>query len=131
MMSSTRGSPASHGADVERHRSGQPACGPGGQFFIAIYNDEGGMSRFWKAVKRIYCSGTVGRWLILAVFVPYFALRHIVKWIVTGGRTSSKRTRGMSVYYDWIDWLGGYPSKWPRSKSCCTSARPEGSLWKT
>lgn len=82
---------------------------PGGQFFIAIYNDEGGMSRFWKAVKRIYCSGTAGRWLMLALFMPYFALRHLVKLLVSRGKSSSSRTRGMSVYYDWIDWLGGYP----------------------
>ncbi len=82
---------------------------PGGQFFIAIYNDEGGMSRFWKAVKRIYCSGTIGRWLMLAVFMPYFIARHLFKLIVTGGKGATSRTRGMSVYYDWIDWLGGYP----------------------
>lgn len=82
---------------------------PGGQFFIAIYNDEGAMSRFWKAVKRMYCSGTVGRWLMLAVFMPYFVLRHVFKLLVTGGRGAGTRTRGMSVYYDWIDWLGGYP----------------------
>lgn len=82
---------------------------PGGQFFIAIYNDEGGMSRFWKAVKRIYCSSTIGRWLMLAVFMPYFIARHLFKLIVTGGKGATSRTRGMSVYYDWIDWLGGYP----------------------
>ncbi|RLS55576.1 MAG: class I SAM-dependent methyltransferase [Planctomycetota bacterium] len=83
---------------------------PGGQLFIAIYNDEGGMSRFWTAVKRIYCSGPLGRWLMLGVFIPYFVARHLAKLVLTGGQASrTSRTRGMSVYYDWIDWLGGYP----------------------
>lgn len=81
----------------------------GGHLFIAIYNDEGGMSRFWARVKQIYCSGLLGRWLMMAMFIPYFALRHLAKLVLVGRNTPSSRTRGMSVYYDWIDWLGGYP----------------------
>ncbi len=83
---------------------------PGGQLCIAIYNDEGGVSRFWKRVKRLYCSGMLGRWLVLATFIPYFALRTAVKWIISGREAAlTPGSRGMSVYYDWIDWLGGYP----------------------
>lgn len=82
----------------------------GGQFFIAIYNDEGGMSRFWTRVKQIYCSGILGRWLMLAIFIPYFSVRAAGKWILQRGHTTnSNRTRGMSITHDWIDWLGGYP----------------------
>ena len=29
----------------------------GGHLFIAIYNDQGLLSDFWKWVKRIYCTG--------------------------------------------------------------------------
>lgn len=83
---------------------------PGGQLFIAIYNDEGGVSRFWKRVKQLYCSGWLGRWLVLATFVPYFALRAAARWVVSGREAAlTPGSRGMSVYYDWIDWLGGYP----------------------
>ena len=83
---------------------------PGGQLFIAIYNDEGGMSRFWTKVKQIYCSGLAGRWLMMALFIPYFSVRTAMKWVLSRGRaTATSRTRGMSIYYDWIDWLGGYP----------------------
>ena len=83
---------------------------PGGQLFIAIYNDEGGVSRFWTRVKRLYCTGLVGRWLVLATFIPYFALRTAIKWIISGREAAlTPGSRGMSVYYDWIDWLGGYP----------------------
>ncbi len=82
---------------------------PGGQLFIAIYNEEGGVSRFWRRVKQIYCSNALGRWLMMALFIPYFVLRHLTKLVFAGRQTQSSRTRGMSVYYDWIDWLGGYP----------------------
>lgn len=83
---------------------------PGGQLFIAIYNDEGGISRFWTRVKRLYCSGIVGRWLVMATCIPYFAFRTAVKWIVSGREAAlTPGSRGMSVYYDWVDWLGGYP----------------------
>ncbi len=82
---------------------------PGGQLLIAIYNDEGGISRFWTRVKRFYCSGVLGRWLVLAMFIPYFTLRTAVKWIISGREAALTPARGMSVYYDWIDWLGGYP----------------------
>lgn len=99
---------------------------PGGQFFIAIYNDEGGTSRFWKAVKRIYCSRTVGRWLMLGVFMPYFAFRHLAKLLVTAGKSSSTRTRGMSVYYDWIDWLGGYPFEVAKVEELLHFCQPRG-----
>ena len=83
---------------------------PGGQLFIAIYNDEGGVSAFWTRVKRLYCSGVVGRWLVLATFIPYFAMKTAIKWGVSGREAAlTPGARGMSVYYDWIDWLGGYP----------------------
>ena len=83
---------------------------PGGQFFIAIYNDEGGLSRFWTRVKRLYCSGPLGRWLVKATCIPYFAFRTAAKWAISGREAAlTPGTRGMSVYYDWIDWLGGYP----------------------
>ena len=100
---------------------------PGGQLFIAIYNDEGGVSRFWTQVKRLYCSGLLGRWLVLATFIPYFALRTAVKWVVSG-RTAALTpgSRGMSVYYDWIDWLGGYPFEVARVEELLQFGRERG-----
>lgn len=84
--------------------------GVGGQLFLAIYNDQGAVSRFWTRVKQTYCSGTLGRWLVMAVFIPYFAARAAVKRVIYGpDRSSLTQSRGMSLYYDWIDWLGGFP----------------------
>lgn len=85
-----------------------------GTLFIAIYNDQGVVSKFWSAVKRCYCSGLIGRIAVSGLFIPYFMTREIVKGLVTSGNpfasfSSYRKQRGMSPYYDWIDWLGGYP----------------------
>ncbi len=87
---------------------------PRGQLFISIYNDQGGQSRRWRSVKRLYNTGRVGQGLVLGVFVPYFALRSAV--VDALRRTNPlrnyreyKKDRGMSRVRDWVDWLGGYP----------------------
>ena len=78
---------------------------------IAIYNDQGLRSKLWRIVKRIYCSGALGRSFIKGLLVPYFALRTVVVSVIRGRNEfkAYRRNRGMSIYYDWIDWLGGYP----------------------
>ena len=84
---------------------------PGGKLFIAIYNDQGLRSDIWLKIKQLYCSGSLGRNFILAVFIPYFFTRSLLKCIVTGKNVfkNYKKERGMSIYYDWVDWLGGLP----------------------
>jgi 2-polyprenyl-3-methyl-5-hydroxy-6-metoxy-1,4-benzoquinol methylase len=87
---------------------------PGGVVFISIYNDQGGTSRRWKTVKRIYNSGTPGRLLTSGVFIPYFILRGAAGDLIRHtnplrGYREYKRSRGMSRVHDWFDWLGGYP----------------------
>ena len=76
--------------------------------------DRGWNSVFWRQVKRTYCSGFIGKAAVLSVFIPYFALRGLtadlcrLKNPVRRYRDYKKK-RGMSKFYDWIDWLGGYP----------------------
>lgn len=87
---------------------------PDGQLFIAIYNDQGWRSNGWRLVKRLYCGSNLGRWSMKVVFIPYFALRGILVGLVKHGTPlgqfrNYKSNRGMSIYHDWIDWLGGYP----------------------
>ncbi len=83
----------------------------GGKLYIALYNDQGWRSTFWWQVKRIYCSGLVGRWLMSAIFIPYMAFRALCKSILTGTNVFKeyKQYRGMSIWHDWVDWLGGFP----------------------
>jgi 2-polyprenyl-6-hydroxyphenyl methylase/3-demethylubiquinone-9 3-methyltransferase len=87
---------------------------PGGWLYIAIYNDQGWLSRYWTAVKKLYCSGTAGRLAVSAAIMPYFALRALVASLVRHRDPVTyfreyRRRRGMSAYHDWVDWLGGYP----------------------
>jgi len=85
-----------------------------GAYFIAIYNDQGWTSKFWKKVKIVYCSSKLGSYGVKLFFLPYFFITSVGAGIVKFGTPlgyikSYKANRGMSIYYDWIDWLGGYP----------------------
>lgn len=91
----------------------QGRVAPGGRLLVAIYNDQGGTSRRWRTVKRIYCGSTAGRLAMTAVFFPYFALGGLVVDLRDRRnplqRYRGQLERGMSVIHDWRDWLGGYP----------------------
>lgn len=86
----------------------------GGRLFISIYNDQGLISKLWLKVKQAYCKGGLPRALVLAAYIPYFTAITLAAGVVRTGNPLSrfieyKKERGMSVYHDWIDWLGGLP----------------------
>ena len=86
----------------------------GGRLFIAIYNDQGAISKLWLRIKRLYLSGTPGRRFVWATFAPYFVFRLLIADLIKGRNPVAryveyKRSRGMSMVHDWRDWLGGYP----------------------
>lgn len=81
---------------------------PGGLLFIALYNDEGIISKYWLIVKQIYNRFPWAQWLLRVLYAPYFVgLGMLVSKIryLNGKRAR----RGMAPWYDMIDWLGGYP----------------------
>jgi 2-polyprenyl-6-hydroxyphenyl methylase/3-demethylubiquinone-9 3-methyltransferase len=87
---------------------------PGGQLFIAIYNDQGGVSRRWRSVKRLYnrVPRPVGLGIVLAIGAWREAREALVSLL--RGRNPVARWRhstgrGMTVWYDLVDWVGGYP----------------------
>jgi 2-polyprenyl-6-hydroxyphenyl methylase/3-demethylubiquinone-9 3-methyltransferase len=83
-----------------------------GLLYIAIYNDEGLASRLWVKVKRFYCSGPVGQAIVMGVFIPIFAVKAALQCVVQFRNVFADyahHARGMSMFRDWIDWLGGYP----------------------
>lgn len=85
-----------------------------GLLCIAIYNDQGILSLFWRTIKKIYCSNIIGRFLISSLLIPFFALQYSLKSLIHYKNpfkifSKYKQKRGMSIYHDWIDWLGGYP----------------------
>jgi len=85
----------------------------GGQLFIAIYNDQGTLSTWWRRVKKGYCSGIPGKALVCAVLIPFLVVggagRDLLKGRNPLARYVRPTTRGMSAFYDWFDWLGGLP----------------------
>lgn len=85
-----------------------------GQLFIAIYNDQGKPSRRWRTVKRWY-NRLPPRLRFLVVWPSFLQLwwRPIVKDVLAGDPARSfreyRKGRGMSLWADLIDWVGGYP----------------------
>ena len=79
---------------------------PGGMLFIAIYNDQGWLSSYWSLVKRLYNASIALRYMLIAAYTPYFVG---LRWLVRALRGRPSPERGMSLWYDMKDWLGGYP----------------------
>ncbi|NUM31878.1 MAG: methyltransferase domain-containing protein [Bacteroidetes bacterium] len=85
-----------------------------GKVFIALYNDQGATSKKWLKVKKMYNSGFLGKLIIGSVFYTYFFL-NLLFYTLKNGKSpikyikEYKKNRGMSVFYDWRDWIGGLP----------------------
>lgn len=86
---------------------------PDGKIFIAIYNDEGRSSKRWAMLKKTYNKNRNLRPLILAAATIRMWGPAIIRDLLKGKPMSSwknyKSSRGMSAWYDVIDWVGGYP----------------------
>lgn len=84
-----------------------------GQLFIAIYNDQGRISERWSFLKRRFNSAP--DWLKLVMVIGtvahFWTMTVLLDAIKRGDPLRSWRNqpRGMSPWYDAIDWIGGYP----------------------
>jgi SAM-dependent methyltransferase len=85
-----------------------------GYLFISIYNDQGQLSKFWHVIKRSY--NILPKPLKFIVLWPSFFLMYGMKIAgdILRGRVfdlwfNYKKQRGMSAWWDVIDWVGGYP----------------------
>jgi SAM-dependent methyltransferase len=102
-----------------------------GRLFVAIYNDEGWRSALWRRVKRLYCRGRLGRALVKGIGIPYLAARTLAAYAIRGWNPirawrDYRKLRGMSMYHDWIDWLGGFPFEVARPEEVLDFCRPRG-----
>jgi 2-polyprenyl-3-methyl-5-hydroxy-6-metoxy-1,4-benzoquinol methylase len=91
-----------------------PLVSDGGVLFIALYNDQGLASRFWKRAKRLYNQFPPSlRFLVLGPLAAPLLVTSTLGDIVHRRplRILSNRTqgRGMTVWTDIVDWVGGYP----------------------
>lgn len=78
----------------------------GGRLFIAIYNDQGWVSQYWLAVKKLYNMNLIFRWAVTCFHFPYLFAARWLKRALSGGLVIE---RGMSIWFDMLDWLGGLP----------------------
>ena len=81
---------------------------------LALYNDQGAQSNFWKKIKKLYNISPFNAFLIKLFFLPLYFILYLFTGILIYKNpfyyfANYKKTRGMSLYHDWIDWLGGYP----------------------
>ena len=84
---------------------------------VAIYNDQGTKSKVWNLVKNFYNKTPkfVRPCFALSTFIGmnFFSfLYHIFKFKMIFYLKNIKNyrsNRGMNLYNDWVDWIGGYP----------------------
>ncbi len=79
--------------------------GNGGMLFIAIYNSQPFATRYWTNVKKAYNRFAFVRPVLVLLHLFYPTLPSIVINLTK----RKKPPRGMTIWYDLLDWLGGYP----------------------
>jgi 2-polyprenyl-3-methyl-5-hydroxy-6-metoxy-1,4-benzoquinol methylase len=87
---------------------------PDGSLFVAIYNDEGARSNRWRTIKKLYnFLPSYLRFLVIAPCSIALLWRQVLRDTLRGQPLHYFQTyrsrRGMSVWHDIIDWLGGLP----------------------
>jgi SAM-dependent methyltransferase len=88
----------------------------GGRLFIAIYNDQGRPTVIWKKIKKAYCAAPepLRTGVLLLAFARLWGptmVRDLLKGQpgATARNYSKGGGRGMSLWRDVVDWVGGYP----------------------
>ena len=90
---------------------------PGGQLFLALYNDTGSQSTRWTWIKRTYNKlPTFLRTPYTLMIIAPGELKTLASAMVrlkpgeyVRAWTQYDQRRGMSRWRDFIDWVGGYP----------------------
>jgi SAM-dependent methyltransferase len=92
-----------------------PLVAPNGQLFIAIYNDQGPVSQLWTKVKRAYVrapgplKGVILTLSLVPLWTPAVARKLLSGEKLSGKRGQPKQRRGMGIWHNVKDWVGGYP----------------------
>lgn len=106
----------------------------GGRLFLAVYNDQGGASRRWLAIKRAY--HRLPSWLRppwVVVIAGYYEAKFALARLLRGKNPlpfadwrRKKQDRGMSAWHDWVDWIGGLPFEVASPEQIILPLREEG-----
>ena len=95
----------------------EPLVAEGGKLYISIYNNQGGATLLWTSLKRFYnqSSNPMKGFIVLSVGA-YWETRSALSRLLRCENplpfkrwAERKQTRGMSVWHDLVDWVGGYP----------------------
>ena len=88
-----------------------------GLLYLAIYNDQGWKSHVWWFVKLLYnrlpapinllYGYMIGILSKILVLMKYTLL--LKPMVIISGWINYKKQRGMSIFYDMQDWVGGFP----------------------
>lgn len=90
----------------------------GGTLFISLYNDQGGASRRWSTIKRIYnrLPSSMRGLFAFVIYLPLEIRSILIHTIRLKPmvyfdyiKNYNKYGRGMSWWHDKIDWIGGFP----------------------
>jgi 2-polyprenyl-3-methyl-5-hydroxy-6-metoxy-1,4-benzoquinol methylase len=106
---------------------------PGGQLFIAIYNDLGSRSARWVQLKRLYnrLPAFLRAPYTLAVMAPgelKTALGAVLRGQAGAYWQAWRRgpARGMNRWRDMVDWVGGYPYEYAKPEELLDFYRRRG-----
>lgn len=88
---------------------------PGGMLFISIYNDEGWRSAGNRKMKEIYNTApAVVKHAMVGSYAVFIATKEFTLDVLCRKNPLTRyrekiKSRGMSVWYDIVDWVGGWP----------------------
>jgi 2-polyprenyl-3-methyl-5-hydroxy-6-metoxy-1,4-benzoquinol methylase len=107
---------------------------PGGLLYLAIYNDSGRVSRRWLRIKRIYnTSPHIFRVLLVAVIAFLLEAKRALGTLFSlknphpcNDGENKKKQRGMSVWHDYVDLVGGYPFEFATPEQIFSFYREKG-----
>jgi 2-polyprenyl-6-hydroxyphenyl methylase/3-demethylubiquinone-9 3-methyltransferase len=106
-----------HAMDLVTHN-----VASGGLLAMGIYNRMW-LNGFWLRVKKFY------NWAFWPIRFPMalslFGLTAGAR-ILRGRHPFRKRSRGMSVWYDTVEWLGGVPYEWASEGEVCGFLKQRG-----
>ena len=103
----------------------------GGRFYIALYNDQGWLSRFWHAIKKFYVRAPhwIQRIMNVFFFMGFAGLLTVLDLARLRNplvRHNGTARRGMTLYTDVVDWIGGYPFQVARVADVIAFMRARG-----
>jgi len=106
-------------------------CKRDGLLFIAIYNDQGDISRRWTVIKRLYnLAPRPAKFVIVIGVGAYFLSKRLIvramRFDNPFTRPPQQAARGMSWFHDIVDWAGGYPFEVARPEQIFDFFRARG-----